>query len=98
MSPFKKENAFRKLLTDKFGFTQAYEFVLVGQLEEIMGPADDTKAEKLMRALMTEKNYLLERALIREGERAVFTYLKGLGYFGGVKDLLLKAAEIAKAL
>lgn len=95
---FKKKNAFRALLTDKFGFTQAYEFALVEQLEHIMGPTDDEKAEKLMRALMTEGNNLFDRILIREGEQAVLTHCRALGYFGGLKDILLNAAEIAKYL
>jgi len=89
-------NPFQGLLQRKFGFTEAYEFALVTQLEKILGPATPEKAGKIMQALMTEDNYLIERMVIREGESAVLTYCKKMGYFGGLMELLLRAANIAK--
>lgn len=89
-------NPFQGLLQRKFGFTEAYEFALVSELEKILGPATSEKAGKILQALMIEDNYLIDRMVIREGEAAVLTYCKNMGFFGGLKELLLRAAEIAK--
>jgi len=89
-------NAFQKMLAEKFGFTQQFELALAINLEQILGPADEEKATKLFKTVMDQKNKLLLPEVIAEGEDAVKVYCKALGYFGGVKEMLLKAAEIIK--
>ncbi|HBL51797.1 MAG TPA: hypothetical protein DDZ05_01050 [Candidatus Blackburnbacteria bacterium] len=89
-------NAFERMLRERFGLKEAYEMALVTLLEQILGPADEEKARKLIAAIMDKKNKLLLSVIIDMGETAVLTYCKSLGYLGGVKDMLIKAAEIVK--
>lgn len=89
-------NAFEKMLREKFGLKEAFEMGLVTLLEQILGPADEEKVNKLIKVIMDKKSKLLLSVVIDMGEAAALTYCRSLGYLGGLKDLLLKAAEIVK--
>jgi hypothetical protein len=97
-------NAFEKMLRDTFGYTEAWQLGIVKQLEEILGPADTVKTEKLFDAMYNKRNVVaiygkanasMIEMVIDMGRAQTFTYVKQLG-FTAVAQILVNAAKLIK--
>lgn len=88
-------NAFEEMLRMRFGFTWSFELLMVKDLEEILGPADEAKVQKLIKTLLDVETKVLPSIVVEMGETAALTYCRSLGW-AAVKEMLLKAAKIIK--